>query len=931
MKRIIYLIIVSLLVMGLVLTGCPPTNGVQLETIDIAAIPGVTPPVTGGTPVTAITPTAQYTGDVSWNPDHGTFEPDTAYSAIITLEAEEGYTFTGVPANFFTVTGATATNAAGSSSVIAEFPATEPPEPSFAFTIIRDDFGVPHVYADTKESLAYGAGYAMAQDRLWQADILRRSASGRLAEFLGPNVLGQDKELRALWYNQQELQEIYDNWDPGAGYEHLKPMIEAYVEGINLFIDEALEKYFLGDFSVVPVEYIAQGLISKLEHFTVADVVAVTVLMAWRFGGTGGNEGDIYTALLTLQAMHGEQLGGAVWSDLFPLNDAGAPVTIPDQVFGEATATAMTVLDFPDNLGEVFEEYAESRAAQDELLESLGIPARFGSNALPVRPELSATGNALQLGGPQMGYSVPQIVLEIGLHGAGINAVGMAFPSAGPFILIGVSEYGAWTSTTGASDVMDVRVLGLNPDNPTQYFYDGGWRDMEPRTETFHVRGLDEPVTETFYRSHYGPIVKMDIDGGMAFTLHTPFYKNEIGAEQGWQLFQEATNIDEFEAAVELIWPSHNFLWADVEGNIGYWHAGRFPVKPEGADRRLPLKGDGSQEWVRVTEPEEMPRSINPEQGWLTNWNNKPIANWPYAESDFHWGEGHRVSVLMQTVPKLLFVTEGNLTVEHLNQVNQVGGYHHTAGMSFAGPLIGVLTAYAGANPGDTEVAGALSYLAAWATAQPLPVSYVDFDPPSWPADPNPTYDHVGLTIFDAWYDRIVPKVFDGILPADLIGRVKGSPSLLIRILREDESLLYPLYPKGEALNALVVDALKEAIDDLKGQYGEDMSAWLTPVRMQTYDQMGGLPAINPQTGQPWHPRMNRGTYNHIAELSSPLPQGKSVIPLGQSGLLLFPGVPSLHAFDQIALYASWNYKPMYLTRSALEAVQTWQREFIIE
>jgi penicillin G amidase len=568
----------------------------------------------------------------------------------------------------------------------------------------------------------------MAQDRLWQADIFRRTASGRLAELLGPSVLGQDKELRALWYNHDELMDIYDNWDPGPAYGHLKSMIEAYVEGINLYIYEALL-----DPSLVPIEYVAQKLIGKLEYFTVADVVAVTVLMGWRFGGTGGSEGDIYTALLTLQAMHGGAAGGAVWSDLFPLDDAGAPVTIPDQVFGEAAATAVSIGDLPAGLEGLFEEYAESRAAQDELLQSLGVPLRFGSNALPVRPELSATGNALLLGGPQMGYSVPQIVYEIGLHGDGINAVGMSMPSAGPFILIGVSEYGAWTSTTGASDVMDIRVLGLNPDNPTQYFYDGGWRDMEVRTETFVVRGLAEPVTETFYRSHYGPVVGMDMDAGTAFTLHTPFYRNEIAGEQSWQLFQEATSIDEFEAAVELTWPNHNFYWADTEGNIGYWHAGRFPVKPEGADPRAPLKGDGTQEWVRITGPDEMPRSINPEQGWLTNWNNKPIAGWPYAESDIAWGEGHRVQILQAAVDQLLLLTGGELTTDHLNQINQVGGYHHTAGMSFAGPLIGVLTAYVGANPGDTEVAAALGELAAWATATPLPVSYATSSRPSGP------------------------------------------------------------------------------------------------------------------------------------------------------------------------------------------------------
>ena len=254
--------------------------------------------------------------------------------------------------------------------------------------------------------------------------------------------------------------------------------------------------------------------------------------------------------------------------------------------------------------------------------------------------------------------------------------------------------------------------------------------------------------------------------------------------------------------------------------------------------------------------------------------------------------------------------------------------------MSFAGPLIDVLTAYVGANPGDTEVAAALGELAAWATATPLPASYADFVSPKWPDDENPTYDHAGLTIFDAWHDKIVAKVFNGILPVDLIELVEDYPSLLIRILREDESLLYPLYPKGADLNTLVVDALKEAIAELKVTYGEDMSAWLTPVRMQSYDEQGALPADAFS-----HPRMNRGTYNQIAELSTPLPEGKSVIPPGQSGFMelkIVDGktptpVPSPHAYDQVLLYASWMYKPMHLSRVSVEAVATWERDFFAD
>ena len=782
------------------------------------------------------------------------------------------------------------------------------PEPEFMCTIIRDDYGVPHIFADTKEGLGFGAGYAMAHDRLWQADVLRRAASGRLAEF-GLATIEEDAEIRTKWYGQEELLQMYADWDPGEGYEHLKPMNEAYIDGINAYIEEAR-----GDSSLLPVEYIAQGLIEYLEDFTTADVVALTVLMGWRFGGTGGNEGVFSEALLTLKAMRGATNGTAIWQDLFPLNDPGAPVTIPGAGCLGTFSTGTTLPDLPDNLGGLFEQYEEFRATQDELFESLGIPTKFGSNAVPISDDLSATGNALELGGPQMGYSIPQIVYEMGLHGAGINAVGAAIPCAGPFLIIGVSEYGAWTSTTGASDVIDTRILTLNPGNSTQYWYNGDWVDMEVRTETIY--GLRKQTSQDVpcYRSVYGPIVAFNLTTDTAITLHTPFFKNEIAGEQGWQLFQEATDIAEFEAAVKLVLPNHNFYWADTEGNIGFWHAGRFPVKPGGTDPRLPLAGDGTEEWDRVTTAEEIPTCINPDQGWLANWNNKPKADWPYAESDVHWGEGHRVQILMDAMTT--FAAAGNLTTDTLNTLNQIGGYHNTAGMNFADYLID-----AAEGTGNVTINATRDLLIDWATFSPLPHSRVDLVSPKWPDD-DPTYDHPGLTIFNKWYDKIVPAVFDGIIPSELIEELEKEhcpPSLLLRVFRADAGLNYPGYPTGAALDTLIVDALQDAIAELETQYGSsNMSTWLTPVRMQNYEAQGALPEGN------YHPYMNRGTYNQIAEmLAAGLPNAMNVIPPGQSGLVVLPGVPSPYVADQVELYATWTYKPMLFTRAAVEAVKT--------
>jgi len=383
--------------------------------------------------------------------------------------------------------------------------------------------------------------------------------------------------------------------------------------------------------------------------------------------------------------------------------------------------------------------------------------------------------------------------------------------------------------------------------------------------------------------------------------------------------FQEATDIDEFEAAVELTVPNHNFYWADTEGNIGYWHAGRFPVKPGGADRRLPLAGNGTQEWVRITDPAEMPRCINPDQGWLANWNNKPIAGWEYAESDIHWGEGHRVQTLMDALTYYETVV-GNVTFADMNTFIQLAGYNDINGMNFVDYLIDATE-----GSGNATIEAARDELIAWATFSPLPHSRVDLVSPKWPDDENPTYDHAGLTIFNAWLDEIIPGIFDGILPSELMGQLESYPSLLIRVFK-GASLNYD-YLGARDRDQLIVNALQDAIAAMESDYGSsNMTTWLTPVRMQDYDEMGFLP------GDDIHPYMNRGTYNQIAEMiAEDLPNAVNVIPPGQSGFVQSPGIPNPHVADQVSLYATWTYKPMLFTLAAVEAVKTWEKDFYVE
>ncbi len=784
-------------------------------------------------------------------------------------------------------------------------------------TIIRDNYGVPHVFANTKEGLAFGCGYAMAQDRLWQADLYRRQGYGSLAEF-GLASIYVDYYIRSMGYSTEELREIFDKWEPYSRKSKLKEMMLAYVDGINYYISQALDAYTHGDPSLMPLEYLP-GVINPdglpLEYFTIEDCIAIVVMMAWQFGGCGGAELEYYSALTELQALHGEEIGWDIFNDLFPQNDPGAETTIPIEegawpdVWSINPSSRHITCGMPSSINKFYEDYSNFKMGVTNLFESLGLPTSFGSNAFIVGPKKSATGNTLEVGGPQMGQSTPQIVLEVGLHGAGIDAVGMMMPHA-PTILIGASKYGAWTSTTGNSDVMDTYIEVLNPLNPLQYLHNGIYLDMEMRIETiFDVDGV--PHYFPIYRTMHGPVIGMDLtsDPPIAFTMKTPYYKNELAAEEGWFMFQEANNIYDFHKACSHVYPSHNFYLADRNGNIGYWHSGQFPVKPatgkpteefpEGRpiDDRFPLWGTGEEEWIRVTGPEEMPVCINPKQGWLSNWNNKPIANWPYGESDYGWGEGHRVKRIMQ-----LLSTMDHITIEDMNMINMDAGYNHIPGMNFLSYLI-----EAASESAEPNVQEALPYLKAWNH------HYNDLIDPRWPAL-DATYDDPGLTIFDRWFKYIDNEIFDNDLPPGF----GGLDSTLIHVFDGIDTKLQLNYDylNGEDRNDVINRILNKAITELKAEKGNDISTWLTSVRKWGSDRLGALPT------KVMH-YMNRGTYNQIVEMPrkkwwhrfwNPAPYASNVIPPGQSGFIhLVGGLPTIspHAYDQLMLYETWTYKPM--------------------
>ena len=363
--------------------------------------------------------------------------------------------------------------------------------------IIRDSYGVPHIFADSERALCYGSGYAVAQDRLGQMEKYRRAARGTLAELVGSESVAHDQQVRQEGYTDAEYQEQVDRLD--ARY---RAMLQAYADGVNAWMAEAKAS------GQLPALIKAAGI--ELEPWRPTDTAAIGAMMARRFGSGGGQELRVQQVYNGLKTRFGPDRAAAIFNDVAIAQDPYAPTTIPRGECEGAIPFYQPQAPAPRQALGSSEGLERAYAAMDwtrhaPMLAAHGITVRLGSYAWAVSPRRTASKAAMLVGGPQMGFDTPQIAHEVHLCGAGYNTMGMGFAGV-PGVMIGINEHLAWTTTTAGSDVEDIFAEKLNPQDKYQYLHNGKWLDMTSRTELIKVRGQD-PVTITVYRTVHGPVM----------------------------------------------------------------------------------------------------------------------------------------------------------------------------------------------------------------------------------------------------------------------------------------------------------------------------------------------------------------------------------------------------------------------------------------
>ncbi|MBI3951530.1 MAG: penicillin acylase family protein [Acidobacteria bacterium] len=768
--------------------------------------------------------------------------------------------------------------------VVPLVPARRTQAQSARASMVRDQFGRPTVTAEDEYSLFEMYGYAVAEDRLWQLELFRRSAKGTLSEMLGPNGLNSDLVERREGYTEAEYQAIFD-----ALPDFVKSWIQGYRDGINRYLAEAVAD----PVNKLPWEFHATNF--QPAPWRVTDTIAIGRLMVRRFGESGSRELRNLTVFQTLVNRYGPAVARNIFNDLRWQNDPDSPVTVPHgdpgsiplvlmpepgAAVAEATPGSFDYTSFP-NIGHLAAAYEEELAARDRVLQSVGFPLKFGSYAYVVSAEKSVSGKPVLLGGPQMGFSYPDIIHEVHLQAPGINVTGMSFAGVPP-VLIGHSDRFAWTSTTGMGDNTDTYIETLNPQNPNQYLYNGQWRDMEVREEVFNVRG-GPPETRVFARTTHGPVVQVDTQNNVAIVIKRAHWMREMEtalAFFNWN--RSTTNMEEFQEALKSIITTHNFLYADVDGNIAYWQSGRVPIRPLGFDPRLPLPGTGIAEWLPGVRP--IPRSINPAQGYLANWNNKASIDFDNMASG-NFGKQFRVLRLQELLanPTLIYARSeggdpGKLRPEDFRAIERDAARLDGNGLRKQFVIDYISKAVSEVGGGEGRLTQAKQMLEQWS-------GYLFED-----AITSTTVEPAEA-IFGAWLDRMIRNTFEDDVGSSLVG--EANLNTVTHVLDGPASGVPPSrdYFNGEDWRQVVVRSLNEALTALQGRFNTpDMTAWRAPrptiaFRHTLLFEVG--PAI---------PNSNRSTYTQIVHLTDPI-QGINIIPSGQSAFFkLNPNNPTVPA-----------------------------------
>ncbi len=454
--------------------------------------------------------------------------------------------------------------------------------------LLYDDYGIPHIYAANEQDAYYALGYVHAQDRLFQMEMLRRAAGGRLSEVLGPDLIKVDKLFRTLGINKfaSESAQQFLSGDTSA----YQQATIAYQKGINEFIKT-------GD---TPIEFMIMGI--PKTAFKPEDIYLAIGFMSFGFA-------EALQVDPVLEKIKNE-LGTAYLQDLAVQTPANAELI--KNYNGEVNAATIDSLI----------------SSVHEALQYMPVPRLQGSNGWVISGSRTSSSLPILANDTHIGFGQPAVWYEAHIEYPGFRFYGHHLAGI-PFGLLGNNNKIGWGLTMFENDDMDFFKEELNPENANQVKFKDGWEDLASRKEIIKVKGEADIILE-IKSSRHGPIVNGGIDNipaeGKPIAMWWMLTQQPNEALEAAYRLNHADNFAEARKAVSLFSaPGLNVMYGDVDGNIAWWAAAKLPIRPAHVNTKLFLDGaTGNDEYLGFYPFEKNPQSINPPWGYVYSSNNQP-------------------------------------------------------------------------------------------------------------------------------------------------------------------------------------------------------------------------------------------------------------------------------------------------------------------
>ncbi len=787
--------------------------------------------------------------------------------------------------------------------------------PRGAVTIKRDGYGIPHVYATTTFDLFRGYGYVVAQDRLFQMEMSRRSSQGTVSEVLGADYVAFDKDTRS-GFDPDSIKLQIDALPPDD-----RAILAGYAAGMNEWIAKArtdpgtrMPKQF-NDYGFPPSDW------------TPYDVAMVWVgTMANRYSDFS-SEIPNYQVLQSLTAANGPVKGRALFEQLVWSEDPLATTTVPG-VGGERSGTTPGPLP---RLKPVSPELRDVTAVQAKRSGGGDYPSGkpTASNLWAVGASKASGAASILVNGPQFQWFNPAYVFGIGLHGAGFDFAGNT-PFAYPSVIFGTNNVISWGATAGPMNVVDVYQEKLSEgdggNDPQRldrtYLYDGTYRDMTVRQETIKVKGAADVSLDVLSTVH-GFVTSIDATNRTAYSKKRSWAGQEVTSLIAWTRMPQAQNFEQFRAQASKFAISINWYYSDAQGNIGYISPGRLPNRPGNQDMRVPAIGDGSMEWQGYADFAKNPQALNPTQGYIVNWNNEAA---PGFNNDYgNWGPVDRVAEIDAALKE-----RSRYTPQQMWDLNQRFSFADT-NLRYLQPTIAKAAA---SRPASDPRRADLALLASW-------------DGQTRDTTGRGVYDGPQPAIMRTWLPILFQKVLADDLPpaiytsytADIYptspretrGSIRPANALKLvdNAMRANgmpgEKVGVPQtvdFFNGDNPDKVLVDTYLQAIDQLRAGKGVNPSTWTVPISRMTFSSKNflGVPQAADDETIVGAQYMNRGSENDMAVLGGGANRLCLVAPPGQSGFVAPDGTASPHSRDQLDLFNTFQCREEHLTRQAVDS-----------